>query len=334
MKKTAHRSVGVTAANLNPTPINYRPEPSYHERETKRPWIDKVVFVVVGFLALIIISLSFGNTGTLAETLELNPWLAAGMVEVLFGTLLVIRGRQRALQRNVPLFLDAGYFSSLAFVTVVNMWGLGQIHPIGFVVGAAITGAMWLMENTLVWLSTDSEKPHEKTVKELQKEAEKEIKKIKALQRIEWMRWEAQKPNLDLVKEARKAELKRKQVVGDGLPEFFEGTSEKVEEPQESHEEISKNEEPQKTSEKAEEPHEQSQKTSEKIEEPHEETQETFTPDEAAAKIYEDTKRLPKIREIEELAGCKEWPARQARAKLKEQIEEPKAKVLQLRARD
>lgn len=31
-------------------------------------------------------------------------FLAAGLVEILFGTLLFIRARQRALQRNVPFF--------------------------------------------------------------------------------------------------------------------------------------------------------------------------------------------------------------------------------------
>lgn len=133
--------------------------------------------IVVGVLAIVVILLSFGNTAKLAEVLQLNPKLTACLVELLFASLLTIRARQRALQRIVPRFLDAGYFSSLAFVTAVNMWGLGQVHPTGFAVGAAISGAMWLMESTLVWLWTDSHRPHEKSLKELKREAKKERKK-------------------------------------------------------------------------------------------------------------------------------------------------------------
>lgn len=219
--ETAQQPAGELATNLNPTPITDRQKLSYHEKQG-RSLIDKLVLAVVGFLALTIIALSFHNTAALAKVLKLNPKLAACLVEMLFGTLLFIRARQRALQRNVPYFLEIGYFTSLAFVTAVNMWGLGQIHTTGYVVGAAITGAMWLMESTLVWLWTDSHRPHEKSERELQKEAEKEIKRTRILQRIEWLRWESQKPDLALIKEARKAERKRRKVVENGLPDFFQ----------------------------------------------------------------------------------------------------------------
>ncbi|PTM52708.1 hypothetical protein [Desmospora activa] len=228
MKKKTAQPAGAPATNHQPLPIANRPETSYHEKQ-ERSLRDKAVLGVVGVLAITVIALSFKNTAALAETLNLNPWLVAALVEILFGTLLFIRGGQRALQKNVPFFLDVGYFASLAFVTGVNMWGLGQIHPIGYVVGAAITGAMWLMERTLVWLWTDSHKPHEKTAKELEKEAEEEIKKAKILQRIDWKKWEAQKPDLALIKEAREAEKKREKVVKDGLPEFFRGVPDKGE---------------------------------------------------------------------------------------------------------
>lgn len=218
--KTAQQPTGELATNPNPAPIIDRRKISYHEKQG-RSLIDKLVLVVVGVLAITIIALSFQNTAALAKVLKLNPKLAACLVEMLFGSLLFIRARQRALRRNVPLFLDIGYFTSLAFVTVVNMWGLGQIHATGYVFGAAITGAMWLMESTLVWLWTDSHRPHEKTVKELRKEVKKEIEKIKGLQWMEWEKSEAQNPDPALIKKAREAEQKRKQIVGEGLPEFF-----------------------------------------------------------------------------------------------------------------
>src|SRR5699024_7012638 len=220
MKKTAPQPAGNTATNHTPS-ISDRPELSYHERKG-RTLLDKLVLWVVVIIAGIVIALSFHNTSLLARELSLNPYLAAGLVEILFGSLLFIRGRQRALQRNVPLFLTIGYFVSLAFVTGVNMYGLFRENPfVGPVVGLAISGAMWLMESTMVWLWVDSHKPHQKSVRELEREAKKEIKKIKLMQRIEWMRWEAQKPDLSLIRKARMADEKRVEVVEKGLPEFF-----------------------------------------------------------------------------------------------------------------
>lgn len=191
----------------------------YHK---KRSMLDKFILWVVVIIAIVVISLSFHNTSILAQELGLNSYLTAGLVEILFASLLFIRGRQRATQRHVPLFLSAGYYTSFIFVTGVNMWGLSQSNSlIGPIVGLAISGAMWLMENTLVWLWTESDQPHKKSVKELMKEAQREIQEEKVIQRIEWMKWEAKKPDLKLIKEARKAEEKRKEIIGDGLPEFF-----------------------------------------------------------------------------------------------------------------
>lgn len=219
MKMTTIQPIGATATNHLPLSTSKgRRKQSYHGRT----FVDKLVLGVVVTIALVVIALSFQNTALLAQELSLNPYLTAGLVEVLFASLLFIRGRQRATQRNVPVFLTLGYFVSLGFVTAVNMWGLSQENPvIGPIVGAAITGAMWLMESVLVWLWVDSHKPHKKSMRERKREAEKEIKEKKLNQRIQWLYWEADKPDLDLIREAREAEEKRKKVVADGLPEFF-----------------------------------------------------------------------------------------------------------------
>lgn len=196
----------------------------------KRTLIDWAVLVIVVAIAVIVIALSFTNTAKLADSLGLNPYLVAGLVEILFGSLLFIRGKQRATQRNVPIFLEIGYFVSLAFVTAINMYGLAQENAvIGCIVGLAISGAMWLMESVLVWLWVDSHKPHVKSVKDLMSEAKREIAEEKVIQRIAWMRSEARKPDLELIKDARRAEEKRKEIVGDGLPEYFQqGEAEQI----------------------------------------------------------------------------------------------------------
>src|SRR5690606_35242644 len=84
------------------------------------------------------------------------------------------------------------------------------------------SGAMWLMENILVWLVTDADKPYQKTLRDRIRETKIMIKEEKACQRLEWMKWEAQKPDLSLIKQARKAERERVAVLKDGLPEFFQ----------------------------------------------------------------------------------------------------------------
>jgi hypothetical protein len=188
----------------------------------KRTPLDLSVLVIVVAIAFIVIALSFQNTAKLAAGLGLNPYLMAGLIEILFGSLLFIRGRQRATQRNVPIFLEIGYFVSLAAVTSVNMYGLAQENAlIGSIVGLAISGAMWLMESVLVWLWVDSHKPHRKSIRERMGDAREAIQEEKSIQRIEWMKWESRKPDLKLIREARKAEEKRKDTIGDGLPEYF-----------------------------------------------------------------------------------------------------------------
>lgn len=190
--------------------------------QRNRTFLDWAILFVVVATALVVILLSFGNTAKLAEELGLQPLLTAGLVELLFASLLFIRGRQRATGRNVPSFLSVGYFTSLAFVTGVNMWGLAIENPtIGPVVGGAISAAMWLMESTLVWLWTESHQPHQKTLRELKREAEREVRAAKLRQQINWLKYEAREPDLDLIRRARKAEKRRKKAVQKGLPVFF-----------------------------------------------------------------------------------------------------------------
>lgn len=195
----------------------------YHDNENNRTWIDWFMLGVVVAIAGTVIRLSFTNTAKLAATLGLDDVATAFLVEVLFASLLFIRSRQRATSRNVPLFLHLGYFISFGFVTGVNIWGLSQVNSeVGWAVGFAVSGAMWLMETTLVWLWVDSNKPHVKSVKEQMKEAAQAIKEEKARQRIKWMLYEAKKPDLKLIEEARKAEQHRAQICKDGVPEFFQ----------------------------------------------------------------------------------------------------------------
>lgn len=204
MEKTKVGGTGTTAPQRNRTILDWA-----------------ILFVVVA-IASVVILLSFSNTAKLAEELGLQPLLTAGLVELLFASLLFIRGRQRATGRNVPSFLSVGYFTSLAFVTGVNMWGLAIENPtIGPVVGGAISAAMWLMENTLVWLWTDSHRPHEKSLRELKREAKREIKQVRLKQQIEWLKYEAREPDLGLIRQARKAEKRRKAAIKKGLPVFF-----------------------------------------------------------------------------------------------------------------
>ena len=190
--------------------------------QRNRTILDWAILFVVVAIASVVILLSFSNTAKLAEELGLQPLLTAGLVELLFTSLLFIRGRQRATGRNVPIFLSVGYFTSLAFVTGVNMWGLAIENPtIGPVVGGAISAAMWLMESTLVWLWTDSHRPHEKSLRELKREAKREIKQVRLKQQIEWLKYEAREPDLGLIRQARKAEKRRKAAIKKGLPVFF-----------------------------------------------------------------------------------------------------------------
>ena len=192
-------------------------------RQKQRSIIDWVVLGVVVMIAGSVISLSYTNTQKLAIVLGLNPILTGVIVEVVFGWLLFIRSRQRATTKNVPWFLHLGYFCSFLFVTSVNMWGLAQENAwIGCIVGVVISCTMWLMETILVWLWVDADKPHTPSVRDLKKEAKRLIKEEKTRQEIAWMLYEAAKPNLDLIEQAREAEQRRQTVCEKGIPIFFQ----------------------------------------------------------------------------------------------------------------
>lgn len=198
-------------------------EGRFKVEKKKRSGLDKLILVVVVIVAGVVVALSFTNTAKLAKELGLQPLLTAGLVELLFASLLFIRARQRATRRNVPRFLSTGYFMSLGFVTGVNMWGLSLENPtIGPIVGGAISAAMWLMESVLVWLWIDSHRPHQKSLRELKKEAKARRKAARLSQEIEWMDWLAQKPDMALVRKARREEEKRLAIVAEGLPVFFD----------------------------------------------------------------------------------------------------------------
>lgn len=191
----------------------------------KRTGMDYVALVVVVAIAAVVIVLSYHSTEKLALSLGFPPLLTAGMIEMMFASLLFIRSRQRATRKNVPSFLEYGYWISLGFVTMVNIWGLIQISTVHWIIAGivalAISGSMWLMENVLVWLWVDADKPHVVTVKEQLEKVKRKIKEEKMLQQMEWMMHDAKKPDLRLIKEARRAEEKRKQVLEQGLPEYF-----------------------------------------------------------------------------------------------------------------
>jgi hypothetical protein len=201
--------------------------------ERKRTKLDWAVLVVVIGAAVLVIASSFSNTTKLAELLGMHPFLTAGTVEIAFTTFLFLRGRQRAFQLNVPLFLDVLYFGLLGLVTGVNMWGLSiENQEWGLVMGGSISFLLWGMETTLVWLWTKSHEPHRKTIREIEREADREIKEEEAMQRIQWKRHEARQPSLALIKMVRKQEEKRKRVEtgisllpwkkeAKGLPAYF-----------------------------------------------------------------------------------------------------------------
>lgn len=177
-------------------------------------------------IAGVIIGLSFGQTAKLAGMVGATEWYKqmgfAVLVEILFAVSLLIRANQRASGKHVPWFLHIGYFGLLGVVTIINMAVLYQMHPYaGPFVGALISAAMLYTESIFVWINTDADRPHKKSVRELKREAKREVKEAQIIQEIEYMKYEAKKPNLKLIKKARKAEEKRKKIEADGLPEFF-----------------------------------------------------------------------------------------------------------------
>jgi hypothetical protein len=194
----------------------------YQKLFGKRSKLDVALLLVVGVVAGFVIALSFKNTTKLAAGLSIPPWMLAVLIEITFAVLLIFRGRQRATKRYVPIFVHILYYSSFGLVTFSNMWGLyREDKTTGLVIGAAISCFMLGLEELMIFMWTKGDQPARKSPGQMMREAKKEIKEERILQKIEWMKWEAKKPDLKLVEQARKAEEKRKTVEGDRLPQFF-----------------------------------------------------------------------------------------------------------------
>jgi hypothetical protein len=163
------------------------------------------------------IALSFGQTKEFAAAVGVqNPFHQAAfsvILEGLFAFTLLTRADQRAQNLNVPLFLNLAYFGLLVAITIVNISVLYQKNPIaGPFLGLVITGTMLYTEKLFVWKNTSSNQPARKTPHQLKKEAEKEIQEERVMQEIEYLKYEARKPSLNLIKRARKDEQKRRRV--------------------------------------------------------------------------------------------------------------------------
>lgn len=102
------------------------------------------------------------------------------------------------------------------------MYGLYLKNPtLGPVAGVAISGSMWLLESILVWLFTRSHEPYRKSLWRQKLDAIREAWEMKQIQRIEWIKYDAGRPDLTLVKKVRKIERKREKIIGNDLPAFF-----------------------------------------------------------------------------------------------------------------
>lgn len=199
----------------------------YHK--LKRTWVDWLVLIGVVGSAGLVMGLSVGNTTLVAGMLKVNPILATGLVEVFFGILLLLRGRQRATGRHVPPFVDRLYFVSFAVVTFINCYGSSVSSGdvvLGVFWGLITSGGLWGMETIAVWWLTERERPREESFRDKKRKIERQIKEEKATQWLEWRLWVAKKRHPKLVEAARKEEEARKAVEAEGLPEFFCRSSE------------------------------------------------------------------------------------------------------------
>jgi hypothetical protein len=177
----------------------------------------KPEFWIMILIAVVIVSLSFNQTAELAKmvgaTEKHQKFGFAVLVEILFAFSLLVRSNQRASGKHVPWLLHAGYFGMLGVVTIINMSVLYQKHPVaGPFVGALISAAMLYVESLFVWINVDADRPARKTPKQLMREAKREIEEEKIIQKIEYLKWKAKKPDLSLIKMARRDEEKRRRI--------------------------------------------------------------------------------------------------------------------------
>jgi hypothetical protein len=191
----------------------------------KMNW-KKPEFILMYLFIAVNILLSFGQTKEVAEFVgaetPIHKAAFSIILEGLFAFTLLTRADQRAQGLHVPLFLNVAYYGLLGSITAINISVLYRHHPIfGPPLGLLIACTMLYAERLFVWKSTEADKPARKKPRDLLKEAKRDIKEEKIMQHIEWLKWEAKKPDLKLIKQARKAEEKRKAVEGDRLPQFF-----------------------------------------------------------------------------------------------------------------
>jgi hypothetical protein len=187
-------------------------------------WVIRIITIfAVALNAFMIIKLSIGNTMKFAAMLGLPPKEAMFLVEAAFALLLALRAIQRSLRLNIPILLHLGYFGVFCLLTIVNVYGLYLKNPTyGPWGGLAISALMWLFENILVWLFTKSNQPYEKNILRKYLDTIKQAWEQKMLQKIAWVKFNSQRPDLGLVKQVRRAEKRREKVIGDEeLPEFF-----------------------------------------------------------------------------------------------------------------
>lgn len=182
-----------------------------------------VIFIVVVLTAVTLVALSFVSTSKIAAEVRVSPWLLIALVEIPFASLLAIRGFQRAHQLDLPAWLNLGYYASFAIVTSVNVYGLSQSAALlGVLVGLAVSGVMLLMDQLLVWLIIHSHKPHQKSARELLKEAKEVTKLNETKELIKYMHWESDQPALSLIKKTRKDAEKRAKVMEAGVSEYIQ----------------------------------------------------------------------------------------------------------------
>ena len=208
----------------------------------KKPeYILMFIFIAVN------IGLSYGQTKEMAAIVGAeNPAHQASfsiILEGLFAFTLLTRADQRAQGLHVPLFLHVAYFGLLGSITAINISVLYKYHPVaGPFIGMVIAGTMLYTERLFVWKNTEANKPAKKKPRDMLKEAEREIEEEQVMQKIEYLKHEARKPSLKLIKRARKDQHKRRRIEQgksilpwrkdeeQGLPEYFRQKKDPIQE--------------------------------------------------------------------------------------------------------
>jgi hypothetical protein len=207
----------------------------------KMNW-KKPEFILMYLFIAVNILLSFGQTKEVAEFVgaetPIHKAAFSIILEGLFAFTLLTRADQRAQGLHVPLFLNVAYYGLLGSITAINISVLYRHHPIfGPPLGLLIACTMLYVEKLFVWKSTEADKPAQKKLKDMLKEAKQEIKEEQVMQEIEYLKYEARRPSLKLIKRARKDQRKRKRIEQgksilsvilpwrkneeQGLPEYF-----------------------------------------------------------------------------------------------------------------